>query len=141
MMAFLAGVIAGVVVAIAYRVVRYAQWQHTLIAYAATISRLHARWIITDTLGTFEGHPMEELVAFLHRYSTTQSTRPTPCSTDTIDGKITQQSWDKLDSYFENHFAEWVKEEARSTPRSTRSTTRSTRTTPRSTTQDATEER
>ena len=127
MMAFLAGVAVGAGVAVAYRVVRYAQWQHTLIAYAATISRLHARWIISDTLGTFEGHPMEELVAFLHRYSTTRSTRPTPRLTDTIDGKITQQSWDKLDSYFENHFAEWLKQEARSTPRST--------------TPDATEER
>lgn len=81
MMAFLAGVIVGGAVAIAYRVVRYAQWQHTLIAYAATISRIHARWIITDTLGTFEGHPMEELVAFLHRYSTTRITRTTPRST------------------------------------------------------------
>jgi len=127
MMAFLAGVAVGAGVAVAYRVVRYAQWQHTLIAYAATISRLHARWIISDTLGTFEGHPMEELVAFLHRYSTTRSTRPTSRLTDTIDGKITQQSWDKLDSYFENHFAEWLKQEARSTPRST--------------TPDATEER
>ena len=73
MMAFLAGVAVGAGVAVAYRVVRYAQWQHTLIAYAATISRLHARWIISDTLGTFEGHPMEDLVAFLHRYSTTRS--------------------------------------------------------------------
>ena len=74
---------------------------------------------------------MEDLVAFLHRYSTTRSTRPTPRLTDTIEGKITQQSWDKLDSYFENHFAEWLKQEARSTTRST----------PRSTTPDATEER
>ncbi len=84
MMTFFAGVIVGGAVAITYRVVRYAQWQHTLIAYAATISRLHARWIITDTLGTFEGHPMEDVVAFLHRYSTTRITRITPRST-TLD--------------------------------------------------------
>ena len=81
MMTFLAGVLAGAGVTIAYRVVRYAQWQHTLIAYAATISRIHARWIITDTLGTFEGHPMEELVAFLNRYNTSRTTRTTPRST------------------------------------------------------------
>ena len=81
MMAFLAGVAVGAGIAVAYRVVRYAQWQHTLIAYAATLSRLHARWIISDTLGTFEGHPMEDLVAFLHRYSTTHSTRSIPRST------------------------------------------------------------
>ena len=80
MMGFLIGVAA-------YRVVRCGQWQHTLIAYGATISRLHARWIITDTLGTFEGHPMEELVAFLDRYTTsrtTRTTRTTPRST-TLD--------------------------------------------------------
>ena len=85
MMAFLIGVAVGLAVgagvAVGYRVVRYAQWQHTLIAYAATISRLHARWIITDTLGTFEGHPMEDVVAFLHRYSTSRTTRTTPRST------------------------------------------------------------
>ena len=86
MMAFLIGVAVGLAVgagvAVGYRVVRYAQWQHTLIAYAATISRLHARWIITDFLGTFEGHPMEELMAFLNRYSITRFTdRSTPRST------------------------------------------------------------
>ena len=117
MMAFLIGVAVGAGVAVGYRVVRYAQWQRTLIAYGATISRLHARWIITDTLGTFEGHPMEELVAFLHRYNISRTTRTTPWT-------FAMTSWPRYAG----------SAAISATPRSTRST-------PRSTTLDATEER
>ena len=116
MMTFLAGVLAGAGVTIAYRVVRYAQWQRTLIAYGATISRIHARWIITDTLGTFEGHPMEELMAFLNRYNISRTSRTTPWT-------FAMTSWPRYAGS------------------AATSATRTTRTTPRSTTPDATEER
>ena len=91
MMAFLIGVAVGFAVGFAvaagYCTALMYQWNFAFILYGATISRIHARWIITDFLGTFEGHPMEELVAFLNRYNTsrtTRTTRSTPRST-TLD--------------------------------------------------------
>ena len=91
MMAFLIGVAVGFAVGFAaaawYCTALMSQWNHAFILYDSTISRLHARWIITDFFGTFEGHPMEELMAFLNRYTTsrtTRTTRTTPRST-TLD--------------------------------------------------------
>ena len=85
MMVFLIGVAVGFAVGFAaaawYCTALMDQWNHAFILYDSTISRIHARWIITDFLGTFEGHPMEELVAFLNRYNTSRTTRSTPRST------------------------------------------------------------
>ena len=81
MMTFLIGVAVGFAVGFAaaawYCTALMDQWNHAFIVCGATISRIHARWIIEDTLGTFEGHPMEELMAFLNRYNTRRTTRTT----------------------------------------------------------------
>ena len=78
MMVFLIGVAVGFAVGFAaaawYCTALMDQWNHAFILYGATISRIHARWIITDVLGTFEGHATEHLIPFMHRYSTTRST-------------------------------------------------------------------
>ena len=86
MMAFLIGVAVGFAVGFAaaawYCTALMYQWNNAFIVCGATISRIHARWIITDTLGTFEGHATEHLIPLMHRYSTTRSTpRSTPRST------------------------------------------------------------
>ncbi len=74
MMAFCGGVAVGLAVAAWYCTALMYQWNHAFIVYGATISRIHARWIITDFLGTFEGHATEHLIPLMHRYSATRST-------------------------------------------------------------------
>lgn len=86
MMAFCGGVAVGGAVGLAvaawYCTALMSQWNHVFILYGATISRIHARWIITDFLGTFEGHATEHLIPLMHRYSITRCTdRFTPRST------------------------------------------------------------
>ena len=86
MMAFCGGVAVGGAVGLAvaawYCTALMSQWNHAFILYGATISRIHARWIVTDVLGTFEGHATEQLIPLMHRYSITRCTdRFTPRST------------------------------------------------------------
>lgn len=89
MMAFCGGFAVGLVVGLAvaawYCTALMSQWHHALILYGATISRIHARWVISDFLGTFEGHATEHLIPLMHRYSTTRSTTRTTLRSTTPD--------------------------------------------------------
>ena len=71
---FCAGGIVGGVFVLSATIGAAETWHHALIDNSATLSRLYARWIISDALGTFEGNPTEKLIPFLHRYATDRTT-------------------------------------------------------------------
>ena len=72
--AFVAGGLCGAGVVLWLSAGAMRTWHHALVTHAATLSRISARWMITDAHDTFVGRPTETLIPFLHRYTMHRST-------------------------------------------------------------------